>query len=704
MSSELSCPICQQPVYKSPTSHSGYYKVKSNGEVKEAQVDLDSERYHKRCAKCSICNCYVLPDTFKKDNNSILYCLTHYPVDASDKISTADTIQSTAYELQPLNHDQTDGDVPRESITIDSEQKSDINENTNKLIDELEPKKVEENVINSLPELIQQQSEIEKDMLSSSSLEQTQEIQNTVSKLLDDFEQNRDSVETTRFSTEWDENLAAQEEKESISAILSEQKTNIEESITSPLKVDEPVASLPIEEPQVASETEVASVKIEVPPQIVEPVASEKEINIKESVVSAVPIEQPVVATEKEVASVKVPAAQIEESVVPVISSVQTSDVAETMKMAAESERSHEMNNNSNASAAEIPGEQSVHLDDIKPIISTSTPATNTTTNTTATTNTISADTATPATTTTISADTATPATTTTISADTATPVTTTIPTSTERGLGDNVTIKMTSMADEYTANNAYEAAEQMYTKCLSTRKSKLGEEHLETLLNRKKLAILYTKWGKSAKAEQMYIKIYEINKETRGELDENTMASMSDLAQFYSDPSANHKKAEEILLPLLELTKQKYGEDSDESIKIIDLLANVCNAQDKKEKAIFYLEQCVELKNRKYGGNAPIEFSQGKIGNNNILKSIIKLADNYYNSKQYEKSEPLYLQVYEIMKTRLTESHEDTLKYMLQLAHVYKAQKKYTLATPLYESYLELQITKQGIYIIYFL
>ena len=33
----------------------------------------------------------------------------------------------------------------------------------------------------------------------------------------------------------------------------------------------------------------------------------------------------------------------------------------------------------------------------------------------------------------------------------------------------------MSNMADEYTANGAYEPAEQMYTKCLGARRTKLG-------------------------------------------------------------------------------------------------------------------------------------------------------------------------------------------------------------------------------------
>ena len=78
MSSELLCRICSLPVYKSPTPHTGYYKVKSNGEIKDAQIDLGGERFHKKCAKCSTCKCYLLTDNFQKDENSVLFCTEHF--------------------------------------------------------------------------------------------------------------------------------------------------------------------------------------------------------------------------------------------------------------------------------------------------------------------------------------------------------------------------------------------------------------------------------------------------------------------------------------------------------------------------------------------------------------------------------------------------------------------------------------------------
>ena len=76
------CRICSQPTFRSPTPHNGYYKVKSNNEVKPAQIDLDEERFHKKCAKCSVCKTYLLQDNFYKDESTgtlVLYCLEHSP-------------------------------------------------------------------------------------------------------------------------------------------------------------------------------------------------------------------------------------------------------------------------------------------------------------------------------------------------------------------------------------------------------------------------------------------------------------------------------------------------------------------------------------------------------------------------------------------------------------------------------------------------
>ena len=110
---QLLCPVCNQAVFKSPTSHNGYYKVRSNGEIKPSQVDLDGERYHKQCAKCSQCNCHLLPGNFKKDSNSVLYCSLHYPVVNDDGNSSVCSI------IKIQNDEELNNDKENKNLTSD---------------------------------------------------------------------------------------------------------------------------------------------------------------------------------------------------------------------------------------------------------------------------------------------------------------------------------------------------------------------------------------------------------------------------------------------------------------------------------------------------------------------------------------------------------------------------------------------------------
>ncbi|KAJ5184564.1 hypothetical protein N7472_009404 [Penicillium cf. griseofulvum] len=117
----------------------------------------------------------------------------------------------------------------------------------------------------------------------------------------------------------------------------------------------------------------------------------------------------------------------------------------------------------------------------------------------------------------------------------------------------------MANLASTYTNQGRWEEAEQLQVQVMETNKTKLGEDHPYTLSSMANLASTYTNQGRWEEAEQLQVQVMETSKRILGEDHPNTLSSMANLA-FTWKSSAHDAKAINLLRDCLNKQKQRLG------------------------------------------------------------------------------------------------------------------------------------------------
>ena len=109
----------------------------------------------------------------------------------------------------------------------------------------------------------------------------------------------------------------------------------------------------------------------------------------------------------------------------------------------------------------------------------------------------------------------------------------------------------------------------------MELRKSKLGEDHPDTLASMHDLAIRYSEAGRRAEALQLTEEVVERHKSKLGEDHPDTLRSMHNLAIRYSE-AGRRAQALQLTEEVVELRKSKLGEDHPETLASERLLAHL--------------------------------------------------------------------------------------------------------------------------------
>ncbi|KAJ5960017.1 uncharacterized protein N7479_007167 [Penicillium vulpinum] len=243
----------------------------------------------------------------------------------------------------------------------------------------------------------------------------------------------------------------------------------------------------------------------------------------------------------------------------------------------------------------------------------------------------------------------------------------------------------MANLASTYRNQGRWEAAEQLFVQVIETSKTKLGEDHPDTLTSIANLASTYRNQGRWEAAEQLEVQVIETRKTKLGEDYPSTLTSMANLASTYRN-QGRWEEAEQLEVQVMETRKTKLGEDHPDTLASIANLASTYRNQGRWEAAEQLEVQVMETRKTKLGEDHP-----------STLTSIANLASTYRNQGRWEAAEQLEVQVMETRKTKLGEDHPDTLASIANLASTFWNQGRWEEAEQLEVQVIETRKTKLG-------
>ena len=112
-----------------------------------------------------------------------------------------------------------------------------------------------------------------------------------------------------------------------------------------------------------------------------------------------------------------------------------------------------------------------------------------------------------------------------------------------------------------------------MTEQVVQLRKTKLGEDHPDTLCSMHNLAVWYSEAGRRPEALQLTEQVVQLSKTKLGEDHPNTLSSMHALAVWYSE-AGRRPEALQLTEQVVQLRKTKLGEDHPDTLASMKLLA----------------------------------------------------------------------------------------------------------------------------------
>ncbi|KAJ5976534.1 hypothetical protein N7481_010241 [Penicillium waksmanii] len=210
-----------------------------------------------------------------------------------------------------------------------------------------------------------------------------------------------------------------------------------------------------------------------------------------------------------------------------------------------------------------------------------------------------------------------------------------------------------------YYNQGRWEEAEQISRQVMETRKTKLGEDHPDTLTNMYNLALIYSEQGRWEEAQQLVLQVIESNKTKRGEDHPDTLAIMHNLGLIYSK-QGRWEEAEQLFLRVNNTLKIKLGEHHLSTLTGMRSLGLIYSKQGRWKEAKQLFLRLSETLKTKLGENHP-----------ETLATMSDIAANYMVPRRWKEAEELLAQVLDTQKRVLGIAHPKTLISMHSLALV---------------------------------
>ena len=153
--------------------------------------------------------------------------------------------------------------------------------------------------------------------------------------------------------------------------------------------------------------------------------------------------------------------------------------------------------------------------------------------------------------------------------------------------------------------NGWIQDAVQLVEQVVTLRKSKLGEDHPDTLSSLHNLANRYSETGRQDEALKLTEQVVALYKSKLGEDHPDTLSSLDSLAIQYSE-TGRQDEALKLTEQVITLRKGKLGENHPDTLSSMHNLANLYSKTGRQDEALKLSEQVVTLRKSKLGENHP--------------------------------------------------------------------------------------------------
>ncbi len=219
--------------------------------------------------------------------------------------------------------------------------------------------------------------------------------------------------------------------------------------------------------------------------------------------------------------------------------------------------------------------------------------------------------------------------------------------------------------------------------RVVQLRKTKLGDEHPDTLGSMQNLAKYYREAGRRSEALQLTERVMQLHKTKLGHPD--TLISMQSLANRYSE-AGRRSEALQLTERVVQLRKIKLGDEHPDTLRSMHNLAIDYSEAGRRSEALQLTELVMQLRKSKLGDEHP-----------DTLDSMQNLAIDYSEAGRRPEALQLTERVMQLRKTKLGDEHPDTLDSMQNLAIDYREAGRRSEALQLTERVMQLRKTKLG-------
>ncbi|WP_375470946.1 tetratricopeptide repeat protein [uncultured Nostoc sp.] len=243
-----------------------------------------------------------------------------------------------------------------------------------------------------------------------------------------------------------------------------------------------------------------------------------------------------------------------------------------------------------------------------------------------------------------------------------------------------HVAQSLNNLASLYYFQGNYTAAEPLYQQALAMRKRLLGDEHPDVARNLNNLAELYRSQGNYTAAEPLYQQALAMRKRLLGDEHPDVARNLNNLAELYRS-QGNYTAAEPLYQQALAMRKRLLGDEHPDVAGNLNNLALLYFSQGNYTAAEPLYKQALAMYKRLLGDEHP-----------NVASSLNNLALLYFSQGNYTAAEPLYQQALAMYKRLLGDEHPDVAQSLNNLAELYRSQGNYTAAEPLYQQALAMR------------
>ncbi|KAJ5908062.1 hypothetical protein N7495_000744 [Penicillium taxi] len=219
-----------------------------------------------------------------------------------------------------------------------------------------------------------------------------------------------------------------------------------------------------------------------------------------------------------------------------------------------------------------------------------------------------------------------------------------------------------------------WEEAEQLEVQVIEMSKTKLIEDHPDTLTSMANLASTYRDQGRLEEAERLEVQVMETRKTTLGEDHPSTLNSMTNLAStLYSQ--GRWEEAERLFMQVMETRKTTLGEDFLDTLTSMANLASTYRNQGRWEEAEEMYQRALAGTEKALGPD-----------HTSTLDTVNNLGLLYSDQGKLKEAEEMYQRAIAGYEKALGPDHTSTLDTVQNLENLYREKGKPKDAENLYQ------------------